>query len=70
MQEQKHRQPQARRPGEKPATKPVVKKKKKKKWLTNERRPDKIAMFRRERRAPCKLNNVTKRKHQKASSFR
>ena len=22
-------------------------------------------MFRRERRAPCKLNNVTKRKHQK-----
>ena len=32
MQEQKQRPPQARRPGEKPATKPVVKKKKKKKW--------------------------------------
>ena len=26
-------------------------------------------MFRRERRAPCKLNNVTKRKHQTDASF-
>ena len=44
-------------------------KKRRKKWLTNERRPDIIAMFRRERRAPCKLNNVTKRKHQTDASF-
>ena len=44
-------------------------KKRRKKWLTNEGRPDIIAMFRRERRAPCKLNNVTKRKHQTDASF-
>jgi hypothetical protein len=44
-------------------------KKRRKKWLTNEERPDIIAMFRRERRAPCKLNNVTKRKHQTDASF-
>ena len=35
-----------------------------KKFLTNEMKFAKIAMFRRERRVPCKLNNVTKRKHQ------
>ena len=41
-----------------------------KKFLTNGMKSSIIAMFRRERRAPCKLNNVTKRKHQRASSFR
>ena len=35
-----------------------------KKFLTNEMKLSIIAMFRRERRVPCKLNNVTKRKHQ------
>ena len=35
-----------------------------KKCLTNEMKLSTIAMFRRERRVPCKLNNVTKRKHQ------
>ena len=29
-----------------------------------------IAMFRRERRVPCKLNNVTKRKHQTETVLR
>ena len=35
-----------------------------KKFLTNEMKFAIIAMFRRIRRVPCKLNNVTKRKHQ------
>ena len=35
-----------------------------KKFLTNEMKWCTIAMFRRKRRVPCKLNNVTKRKHQ------
>ena len=35
-----------------------------KKFLTNEMKFSIIAMIRRERRVPCKLNNVTKRKHQ------
>ena len=35
-----------------------------KKFLTNEMKSAIIAMFRRIRRVPCKLNNVTKRKHQ------
>ena len=35
-----------------------------KKLLTNGMKPCIIAMFRRKRRVPCKLNNVTKRKHQ------
>ena len=43
--------------------------KKIKKWLTNEEAAVIIAMFRRKRRAPCKLNNVTKRKHQTDASF-
>ena len=34
-----------------------------KKFLTNEMKSSIIAMFRRERRAPCKLNNV-KKKHE------
>ena len=41
-----------------------------KKFLTNGMKPRIIAMFRRGRRAPCKLNNVTKRKHQKVIPFR
>ena len=41
-----------------------------KKVLTNGKKSGIIAMFRRERRAPCKLNNVTKRKHQKVIPFR
>ena len=41
-----------------------------KKFLTNGMKSSIIAMFRRERRAPCKLNNVTKRKHQKVIPFR
>ena len=41
-----------------------------KKFLTNGMKFCIIAMFRRERRAPCKLNNVTKRKHQKVISLR
>ena len=32
--------------------------------MTNEAEPDRIAMFRPLGRVPCKLNNVTKRKHQ------
>ena len=39
-------------------------KKLRKKFLTNEMKFSIIAMIRRERRVPCKLNNVTKRKHQ------
>ena len=35
-----------------------------KKFLTNGMKSCIIAMFRRKRRVPCKLNNVTKRKHQ------
>ena len=35
-----------------------------KKLLTSEMKFAIIAMFRRIRRVPCKLNNVTKRKHQ------
>ena len=38
--------------------------------MTNGMKPRIIAMFRRGRRAPCKLNNVTKRKHQKVIPFR
>ena len=38
-----------------------------KKYLTNGMKFSIIAMFRRERRVPCKLNNVTKRKHQTVS---
>ena len=41
-----------------------------KKFLTSGMKSSIIAMFRRERRAPCKLNNVTKRKHQKVIPFR
>ena len=40
-----------------------------KKFLTNGMKFGRIAMFRRIRRVPCKLNNVTKRKHQ-TDSFR
>ena len=32
--------------------------------MTNDGRPVRIAMFRPLGRVPCKLNNVTKRKHQ------
>ena len=41
-----------------------------KKFLTNEMKFSIIAMFRRERRVPCKLNNVTKRKHQTGTVLR
>ena len=40
-----------------------------KKQLTKRRNADIIAMFRRRRHAPCKLNNVTKRKHQSSWSL-
>ena len=40
-----------------------------KKFLTSGMKSSIIAMFRRERRAPCKLNNVTKRKHQRREFF-
>ena len=41
-----------------------------KKFLTNEMKFAIIAMFRRMRRVPCKLNNVTKRKHQTEAILR
>ena len=41
-----------------------------KKYLTNGMKFSIIAMFRRERRVPCKLNNVTKRKHQTETVLR
>ena len=40
-----------------------------KKFLTNEMKFAIIAMFRRIRRVPCKLNNVTKWKHQTETSL-
>ena len=40
-----------------------------KKQLTNETGSARIAMFRPLGRVPCKLNNVTKRKHQTEQSF-
>jgi len=39
-----------------------------KKYLTSDEAFAILAMFRRERCVPCKLNNVTKRKHQTVSS--
>ena len=41
-----------------------------KKCLTNEMKFAIIATFRRKRRVPCKLNNVTKRKHQTETVLR
>ena len=41
-----------------------------KKFLTNEMKFSIIATFRRERRVPCKLNNLTKRKHQTETVLR
>ena len=41
-----------------------------KKLLTSEMKFAIIAMFRRIRRVPCKLNNVTKRKHQRSEFLR